>query len=153
MELTITDKRIYKMAIVKAPKSRVWWAWTTTEGVEAFVAPKAHIELKVGGKYEWYFITDAPEGLQGSETCKVLSYLPEQMLSFSWNAPPDQEFVRNHTYRTWVVIQLTDTPEGFTLAELSHIGWPEGEPWNVAYDYFNEAWGFVMQRLQQYFEK
>lgn len=153
MDLKITDKQIAKQAVVKASRSKVWQLWTTTEGVIAFVAPDAHIELTIGGAYEWYFMTDAPKGSQGSETCKVLSFLPEEMLSFSWNAPPDQAFVRNHAYKTWVVLLLSDTADGDTLVKLHHTGWPEGEEWDVAYHYFNEAWGFVLDRLQQYCNK
>lgn len=153
MELQITDKKIHKELVVQAPRSKVWQLFTTTEGVKAFVAPDAKIELSIGGAYEWYFDTDAPYGSKGSEGCKVLSYLPEEMLSFTWNAPPDQPLVRNHQYKTWVVLQLRDTDNGETLVRLSHIGWPEGEAWDTAYNYFNNAWGFVLQSLQQYCNK
>ena len=39
------DRRIDKTAVIEAPLSEVWRAWTTTEGVQSFFAPSAWVEL------------------------------------------------------------------------------------------------------------
>lgn len=41
-----------------------------------------------------YFNLNAPSGKKGSEGMKILSFLPETMLSFEWNAPPDFPEIR-----------------------------------------------------------
>jgi uncharacterized protein YndB with AHSA1/START domain len=82
------EKKLIKEVVVDASVAIVWKKWTTTEGITSFFAPQADIELVIGGKFELYFMLDNPTGEQGSEDCKILSFLPEMMLSFSWNAPP-----------------------------------------------------------------
>ena len=69
-------KYILKEVTVKASMEEVWDAWTTSKGVTTFFAPEAKIELKYDGSYELYFDLDKPEGLRGSEGCKILSFLP-----------------------------------------------------------------------------
>jgi uncharacterized protein YndB with AHSA1/START domain len=138
---------ITKEATVTASLAEVWQLWTTSEGARTFFAPEARIELAIGGAYELYFDSSAPAGLRGSEGCKVLSYLPMEMLSFSWNAPPQFPTVR--CQYTWVVVQIRDIGDGRVKVALSHLGWCEGEEWNKVYDYFDRAWGHVLGWLEK----
>ena len=98
------ERAIRKHVVVPAPLSPVWEAWTMPGGATTFFAPKANVELTIGGPYEMLFNLEAPSGSQGSEGCKVLSCLPQEMLSFDWNAPPQYPNVRQE--RTWVVVQF-----------------------------------------------
>ena len=141
--MNITDKTIKKVLHHEATREKMWWFWTTSEGVKAFFCEASHIELTPFGAYEIYFSMDWPEGERGSEGCKVLSYLPQKMLSFSWNAPPKFEKVRNHTYQTWVVLEMEEN-----ILTLTHLGWPEGQEWNDVYDYFDKAWSYVFEQLK-----
>lgn len=97
---------IKKELVVKASLSKVWEGWTSTEGAKTFFAPEAKIELCIGGPYELYFNLDNPQGLRGSEGCVVLSYLPMEMISFNWNAPPSIPTLRSRGEKTWVVLSL-----------------------------------------------
>lgn len=141
---------IRKVAVVSAPRDEVWAAWTTPEAARTFFAPAAHIELALGGAYELLFDLEAPPGAQGSEGMRVLSYLPPEMLSFEWNAPPQFPTVRNGP-RTWVVVRLDEYGSHATWLWLSHLGWREGEEWSAAFDYFARAWDTVLGRLRQRF--
>jgi uncharacterized protein YndB with AHSA1/START domain len=143
------ERAVAKSVTVAAPASAVWRAWTTSEGVKEFLGIDSNIQLKFGGRYELLFSNDPPIGAQGSEGCQVLSYLPEKMLSFSWNAPPTQPTMRNQ--RTFVVVTLT--PEGSgTKVELRHAGWGVGPDWDKAFAYFDNAWGFVLGALKTRFD-
>ncbi len=128
----------------------VWNVWTTTEGATTFFAPQAKIELSIGGAYELYFDVDKPYGMKGSEGCKVLSYVPYQMLSFSWNAPIHLANVRKE--RTWVVIMFEKQGEKATRLKLTHLGWKSGQEWEQAYQYFVKAWDDVLFKLEQRFK-
>ena len=93
-----------KQVVFDAPLSRVFDAWATADGWLGVYAPdrpetRANIELAIGGRYEWLF-----DGVLGSNGCQVLSYIPDRMLSFSWNSPPTQAQTR--TKRTWVVVEF-----------------------------------------------
>jgi len=142
------QRLIRKSVAVNASRQEVWKAWTTEEGVKGFFAPDANVELAIGGAYEMLFDPEAPVGSQGGEGLRILSYLPEEMLSFEWNAPPEFPTVR--AQKTWVVVQLGDTPAQ-TKVQLTHLGWEEGAEWNRVFDYFQQAWNIVLRRLQKRF--
>jgi uncharacterized protein YndB with AHSA1/START domain len=140
-------KFIEKSCIVDASLESVWQAWTTSEGAEAFFAPKADIELAIGGKYELLFDLDSPEGLRGSEGMKIQSFIPERMLAFDWNAPPSMPDVRSQ--KTWVVLEFIELDEELCEATLFHLGWGEGKEWDEAYAYFERAWSIVLSRFEK----
>ena len=139
------ERIIQKEAAIPVSLREVWRAWTTQEGVCTFFAPAANVELAIGGRYEMLFDSDAPAGLRGSEDCKVLSFLPDRMLSFDWSAPPQYPAARKE--RTWVVVELTAGPLNTTRVELSHLGWAEGDEWDQVFQYFKRAWDTVLGRL------
>lgn len=142
-------RMIRQEATVAAPLADVWHAWTTPEGVNSFFGADADIELVVGGKYEIYFSLDAPAGQRGSEGCRVLSFLPGKMLSFSWNAPPKFAAVRKE--RTQVVMLFNELAPTVTRVRLRHHGWQEGEEWDQVFDYFSRAWPSVFASFEKRF--
>lgn len=146
-------RMITKEATVPAPRAEVWKAWTTTEGVTTFLAPQAQVDLTVGGAFELYFVPAAPAGSRGSEGCRVLAFVPEEMLAFTWNAPPQFPAVRNGPVKTWVVVRLEDAGPNATRVRLTHLGWQPGADWDQVYSYFNRAWEVVLRRLDQRFRQ
>jgi uncharacterized protein YndB with AHSA1/START domain len=134
-------------ATVKAPISEVWRVWTTSQGAEEFFGEKANIRLAIGGPYEIQF--DPKDERSGTKGLKILSYSPEEMISFQWNAPPEMPEVRNGG--TWVVVQMR--PEGIdrTRVTLTHYGWKDGAEWDQAYAHFVLGWGDLVKRLERRF--
>lgn len=131
-----------------APPSALWTMWTTRDGIRAWLAPDAAIELRVGGRFEILFL-DASHAERGSEGCQILAWETERLLVFSWNAPPHLD--RTRARRTWVVLRLEPTDRG-TRLELVHTGWPEAAwqndaQWPATYAYFDAAWPRVIERL------
>lgn len=115
-----SDKVIIKDVTIPAPVVEVWRVWTTNEGLKSFFSPNARVELRPGGPMEVYFLMDQPYGLQGSEDCRILSYIPERMLSFEWNAPPDFGPLRD--IRTIVVIFFESISADETRLLFHHRG-------------------------------
>ncbi|WP_420319961.1 SRPBCC family protein [Flagellimonas sp.] len=144
---------IVKIRTVKSNLEDVWWKWTTREGLLTFFGPDNNVELRLGGPFEIYFLLDNPKGLRGSEGCKIISYLPKKMLSFTWNAPPQYPEIRNHEHKTWVVVIFDSITADKTKVTLHHLGWLEGKQWDAVYDYFNLAWDTVLDWLEQSCEK
>lgn len=136
-----TDRMIVESRIVPATPAECWARWTTGQGVAGFMSKHNSIELRIGGPYEVYFAMQLPEGLRGSEDCRILSYLPERMLSFEWNAPPTFPEIRQERSR---VVVLFEPAEGGTKVELTHLGFGRGEQWDQVYAYFTKAWPRVM---------
>ncbi len=75
--LTSAERMIRKEALIKAPIADVWRAWSSSQGAREFFAPKANIELEVGGPYEISF--DPSDESQGTKGLKLLSYVPLEM--------------------------------------------------------------------------
>lgn len=144
-----SDRILCKEILVPATLIQVWDAWTTSEGAMTFFSPQAAVELVVGGLYEIYFYPNAPQGSRGSEDCRVLSYLPKEMLSFSWNAPTEFGELRNK--HTIVVLRFEQTDPGTVKVLLWQHGWGKGENWDKLYDYFDRAWSHVLGNLKKRF--
>ena len=149
----ISGRVVRKEVQVNAPVEKVWNVWTTSDGAVKFFAPKARIELRIGGAYELYFDLEALKGLQGSEGCRVLSFLPMEMLSFEWNAPPEFPRVRKEQMKkhAWVIVQFCPVAKEQTRVRLTHLGWREGEEWEKVFQYFLRAWDIVLGRLEHTF--
>ena len=148
----LSEREICHERIVHASRADVWALWSSTEGVTKWLCDEANIELRIGGPFEIHFDLDQPHGLRGSETCRILSFRPERMLSFTWNAPP--QFSKTRDLHTWVVVTFANAGEG-TRVEIAHTGWPESglgdEPqWQETFAYFARAWSSVLDSLEAY---
>src|SRR5260370_31366911 len=134
-------------ATVKAPISEVWRVWTTSHGAEELFAEKANIRLAIGGPYEIQF--DPKDERSGTKGLKILSYAPEEMISFQWNAPPEMPEVRNGG--TWVVVAMAPVDANRTHVTITHLAWKIGPQWDKAYVPFPSGWRDLMARLQNRF--
>jgi uncharacterized protein YndB with AHSA1/START domain/predicted enzyme related to lactoylglutathione lyase len=149
----LSDRVIEKSCEVGLSVSELWRLWTTGEGMAEWWVEDNNIELRVGGPFELYMLPDAPEGSRGSDGCRILSFLPEKMLSFTWNAPPNLPYTRaRHTH---VVLEFDDLGDGRSGLTLSHLGWPEDdwsqhEQWQETYAYFHQAWQQVIKTLSEF---
>jgi len=145
------ERRIEKEIVVDAPRSEVWQAWTTTEGVNAFLGIQSKVENKVGGAYEFYFGQNLPEGQRGSEGCKILFTDAPELLAFTWNAPPKLAKLRDTGVRTQVFVRFTELNPKQTNVKLTHVITERGPEWDQYLAYFENAWPNVLQHLQKYF--
>jgi uncharacterized protein YndB with AHSA1/START domain len=88
----MTNKLIQKERIVPFSLTESWSKWTTHEGLKTFFGSDNKIELEIGGSFEIYFLMDNPVGLRGEvRHVKYYPFCRRELLSFSWNAPPQFE--------------------------------------------------------------
>lgn len=151
---SVTDtKKIEVETTVNVTPEAVWKAWTTNEGVQTFFSRYSNVELGFRGPYEILF-----NGEIGSNDCEILSYVPNEMLSFSWNAPPQFEHARSR--ETFVVIRFDPIDANSTRVRLMHLGFDEmkkqhpdhADEWDEAHAYFSNAWPYVLNNLKRRFE-
>jgi uncharacterized protein YndB with AHSA1/START domain len=83
-----TDHTIRLEKTVDLPPDRAFEMWATEAGVRSFYAPAAHIDPRVGGRYEILFAPDKdPQGLShGTTGARILKYEPGRSLWFEWIA-------------------------------------------------------------------
>ena len=146
-----TKSFIREEKIVKANPGHVFQLWTTKEGLESFFAPKANVQLKIGGPYELYFAPDATTGSRGSEDCEIVSFYQDRWLAFTWNAPPHLPEARKE--RSLVGIEFIPVGDDQTKLILTHLGFKSGTQWDQTVSYFEKAWPEVLNSLAQYLEK
>ena len=151
----LSDRAIVHSRTVAASPAELWPLWTTTEGVQRWFVDHAQVELRIGGPFELYFLMDRPPGGRGSDGCRILSWIPQRMLSFTWNAPP--HLAQTRPQYTWVVVELEVEGNG-TRVRLSHLGWPASgladpdSEWSETFEYFDRAWVQVLGSLAALFE-
>lgn len=83
--------------ISPAPVSELWRLWTTSEGLQSWVAPVAAIDLRVGGIWEASYDRNARIGDAANIRNRVVAFVPERL----------------------IVIQIADAPPNFPHAELA----------------------------------
>jgi len=148
------EKILEKSVIIRATLKEAWDAWTTMKGMGEFFTPNGNIKIEKGGPYELYLIDGAPEGQRGSNGCRVLSYLPMKMLSFEWGISPKfKELRAKYQTQTWIVLLFDDVDECKTKVTLHHVGFGNGKNWDEVHGYFDNTWGYVLDRLKTRFEK
>lgn len=139
-------------ATVAAKPAEVWRVWTTSDGMKEWLVADAKVELRQNGPFEVYFNANGEIGSRGSEGCRVLSWIPERMLSFTWNAPPTIPTIRNNKDHSFVVVELSPEGDG-THVKLTHDGWGDGGNWDKTRAYFDKAWPAVLGVLKERFVK
>ncbi|OYU46547.1 MAG: hypothetical protein CFE44_01505 [Burkholderiales bacterium PBB4] len=144
------ERAVTKTVVVNATLDQTWDAWTTREGITSFFAPDAKVEARVGGPFQIYMDPDAAPGAKGADDMRFMALQPKSMLSFDWNAPPSLPVAR--AQRTFVVVRLEAVSPKQTRVTLTHTGWGDGGEWDKAYDYFDRAWGTVLENLQRRFD-
>ncbi|MAE71542.1 MAG: hypothetical protein CME06_13875 [Gemmatimonadetes bacterium] len=139
-----------KTTTIDAPPEKVYEIWTDAAAfVAAYASPnvdlRAEIDLAIGGRYEWLW-----DGVTGSNGCQILSYIPNRMISFSWNAPPSQP--ESRAKRTWVVVEFERSREGGTHLTLTHLGFGTAPHWQETFEYFSAAWLHVLEQFKRALE-
>ena len=144
---------LIKEVVVRAPLQQVWHAWTTAEGLE-FISAKSRVELKRGGPYEWFLDLPPDEmGKRGGEGARVLAWLPNEMLAFSWTFPPGIPELRNADVTYQVVVTFAEQADGTVAVVLKAHEWQSGPAWDEGWAYFDAAWSAVLNRLKAHLEK
>jgi len=154
-KLGLLGRELRKEVMVPAPREAVFRMWTTSDGIPKFFFPKADIDLDIGGRYDLYDPNFEPDmhGRRGAQGCKVLSFIPHEMLSFDWTFPSAVMSLRSLQAKTIVVLRFDEAEVGKTRVRFVQLGWQEGDAWDQGYQYFDKAWSTVLTRLAEYFVK
>jgi uncharacterized protein YndB with AHSA1/START domain len=147
-EQGLVKEKILNLFIrINAPVDSVWQRVSTEKGIKKFFAPVCRFEPKVLSPFEIHFAPNAPEGQRGAENNRILAIQEKQMISFTWDAPPQWPEIRKQ--RTVVALRLFKINDKETIVTLSQTGWGLGAEWNAVFDYFSQAWaGFVLPNLK-----
>jgi len=138
--------RVDKSARFPAQVSDVWSLLTTRRGLEKWAGAYANVQLKFGGAYELYYNPSVAPGQRGLEGTKVLAYVPNEMLSYSWLARPEHPEVRKGP--TWVVWRIVDEGKGMVRVRYTVLGLGEGPEWEAAFNDLDKRMELELRMLQ-----
>lgn len=150
IEATGTDFDVLTLsAQVNTDVHTAWTAWANAHHLTRWwPVARARIDLRVGGAYELRFSSDPKRTHESTDGCRILSYVPDRMLSFSWSMPPH---LAATNARSWVVLTFTEV-QGGTEIELVHCGLPTGPEGPDRVEYFRQAWRRVLRRMVDHWE-
>ncbi len=144
--------RIVLEAVIDAPVSAVWKAYTTAEGLQAWMVPKADVRLDVGGAFRTHF--DPNGSIGDAETIEnvILSYEPERMLSLRVAKAPATMPFKTAIARTWSVVYFT--PEGgkTRIREVT-MGFGADQESQQLRTFLEGGNRMLLERLQKHFSK
>ncbi len=139
-------------AVVHAPVSDVWNAFTTKEGLQAWMVPVAEVDLRLGGTLKTNYNPQAKIGDPGTIVHHILSYEPERMLSTRFDAPETAPAeAKLAAPKAWVVYRFEPLSEEETRVTVTMMGWGEGEDWDRSYAFFQKGNAWEMEKLVQRF--
>lgn len=142
------EKSIRLFIDINSPVDSVWNRWTSPDNIRKFFAPASEVEFKALGKFNIFFTPNKAQGLKGAEDNFFLAIQEKQMLSFTWDAPPNWPEIRKQ--RTSVVVRFIKTTDTTTQVTLTQSGWGTGNDWDEVYDYFVSAWGGAVLPFLKY---
>ena len=143
--------RLVHEAVVNAPVDQVWVAFTTSEGLESWMAAHAKIDFKIGGamktQYDPKGTIDDAKAIENA----ILSYEPLRMLSFKVTKAPEAFPFPNAIKNMWTVVYFM--PEGDKATRVREItmGFGSDDESRKMREFFNRANAFTLEKLQKRF--
>ena len=152
--VTTTDANeliLVQEASFSAPREEVWRAYTTAEGWTAWAAPKAQIDLRVGGTIRTAYQGEI--GGSNTNTLHIVNYVPERLLTLraelSSNWP---EIMQEDAENLSNVILFDEIADGVTRIQSFGIGYTDAPEYDNLMDFFIKANERLYQNLEAYLE-
>lgn len=145
--------RIVSDITIEAPVEAVWAAWTTSDGLRAWLAPHAETDLRVGGSMRTNHKADGALGDPGTIENTILSFEPQRMLSIKVAKAPAGFPFPNAVRTMWTVLYFE--PEGADRTRLRVVGLgfgPDEESQKMR-AFFEKGNEFTLKQLQSHFSK
>jgi uncharacterized protein YndB with AHSA1/START domain len=132
--------------VIKAPRDKVYAAWTDAAQFKEWFGPEGvrtlsiTADVRVGGKYRWDMVTQ--EGEEWTAFGEYRELVPEKKIAFTWRWDDDEDW-KDH--ESIVTVELSDAAGGTEL-RLRH----EQLPSEQSRDRHNEGWTSLLDRLEQF---
>ena len=137
--------------IVESSLDRVWSAFTTSEGLQAWLAPHAEIELKVGGLMRTNYNAQGQLGDPGTIENVILSFEPQRMISIKVAKPPANFPFPNAVREMWTVLYFSPVGPSRTNVREVTLGFgPDAESQRMR-TFFNQGNATTLNQLQRHF--
>ncbi len=134
-----------------APIEDVWRAYTTAEGWTAWAAPKAEIDLRVGGTIRTAYQGEI--GGSSTNTLHIVNYVPERLLTLRAEPSPTwPEVMQEDADKLSNVILFDEIADGVTRIQSFGVGYSDAPEYEQLMGFFIKANESLYQNLRTYLE-
>lgn len=137
--------------VVDAPAEAVWNAWATGEGLRAWLAPHADIDLRVGGLMRTNYNPQDALGGPGTIHNEILSFEPGRMLSIRVARFPERFPFPSAVGSMWTVIYFESAGLDRTRVRIVGLGFQPDEQSQQMRAFFERGNVQTLQALQRHF--
>ena len=134
-----------------APIEDVWRAYSTAEGWTAWAAPKAEIDLRIGGTIRTAYQGEI--GSSSTNTLHIVNYVPERLLTLRAEPSPTwPEVMQKDADKLSNVILFDEIEDGVTRIQSFGIGYSDAPEYEQLMGFFIKANESLYQNLRTYLE-
>jgi uncharacterized protein YndB with AHSA1/START domain len=141
-KVTSPAKALHFEVIVAGSLDEVWSAFTTADGLSAWLWRDVRVDARPGGEWLAMF----PQTTGGGT---IVSLTPKRQIVISALAPDRFPIVRET--RTQATFEFAPVSPSSTKVTLVQTGWKAGEEWDAAYDYLASGNAELLNQLYQRF--
>lgn len=138
-------------AVINAPVSAVWRAFTDEKEVMTWMTPLADIDLRVGGLMRTNYNPNGEIGDATTIANQILSFEPERMLSIKNVQAPEGFPWKENFQGTWSVMYFTPLGPDRTQLRIVGMGYGDGPEWEQLYGFFEVGNQMVIDELKKKF--
>jgi len=138
-------------SVIDAPVAKVWAAWTTSDGLQSWLAPHADIDLRLDGLMRTNYAAEGQLGDPGTITNRILAFEPGRLLVIRVAQAPEKFPFRAVVGEMWTVLYLSPTPEGKTHLRVVGLGFGPGDEAQKMRAFFQQGNDYTLAQLQKHF--
>ena len=136
---------LHFQATLPCEPSEAFRLFTTGPGLERWLAPKAEVEPRVGGRYELYWNPADPSD-NHTRGCVITVLVQDELVAFDWRGPAALAAGMNGDPLTHVAVSFIPIAAS-TRVHLVHSGWPSNPEGQAARAWFEQAWRMAFEAL------
>lgn len=145
---------LHAVAVLKCLPAEAFRQFTDSALLATWLADRADVEPKVGGKYEIFWESPPAPPNRGTTGCKISLLVPERLLGFDWIGPTMFDNAMNVADpATHVLVAFVPLSNGTTEVHLVHSGWGHSPEWDKPRHWFERAWNGAFTELAAKFER
>ncbi|WP_438481819.1 SRPBCC family protein [Oleiharenicola lentus] len=148
-----TENSIVSEAIIDAPIAAVWTAWTTSDGLRAWVAPHAEIELRLDGLMRTNYDPKGKLGDPGTIENRILAYEPERLLVIRVAKAPEKFPFREKISDMWTVLHFKPVDGNKTHLRVVGLGFGTDEQSQKMKTFFQQGNDYTLVMLQKHLKR
>ena len=143
------NNRVVYETEIDADIDAVWSAFTTNQGLRAWMAPLVEIELALGGKIKANYNAKGKLGDETTIENTILSFDPKRMLSLKATGFPKGFPFEDAAKATWSVFYFTELPSSRTKVTVVGLGYTDDEQSKKMRSFFATANKHSLDKLKE----